>query len=291
MNFSNFFSIFFTPRDCTMPQPWKLRVLTLCLVTIILEISLPMTSFSGLGLVAPPSKETPFPETISSETISEQATHTEESQVKIVTTTRRAETSGTNIAPAPSETSRQVILPTGIFITEETTESAPLVTDPITKHTGVPVDTTTGPVEVIDAATQATEPTTDVTPVDHTTTTADITTNAKTEEITPEAATEGTIKTEETSTETTERTTERTTVPSTLLTTTRNGEISSKSSGTNTDGTTSDMITSTTATTTMSTYPPCVPHDGPRVANPYCSCETTTYGQHLVASAPLIVGQ
>ncbi|KAM0264377.1 hypothetical protein ACHAPA_008303 [Fusarium lateritium] len=105
-----------------------------------------------------------------------------------------------------------------------------------------------------------------------------------------DAETKTETKTEETTSS--EATTERTTtVPSTLLTTTRNRETSEESTGTTTDGTTSDMITSTTATTTMRTYYPCVPHGGPRVATPFCSCETTTDGEHLVATAPMISGQ
>ncbi|KAF9766562.1 hypothetical protein IL306_001016 [Fusarium sp. DS 682] len=132
------------------------------------------------------------------------------------------------------------------------------------------------------------------------TTTAEPTATSRGTETTGEATsteveTTSEVKTEETTSS--EATTERTTtIPSTLITTTRNTESSNESSGTTSEGTTtqltsSDMITSTTATTTMRTYYPCIPHGGPRVETPYCSCETTSDGKQLVVTAPMISGQ
>lgn len=120
-------------------------------------------------------------------------------------------------------------------------------------------------------------------------TTAEATSTRESTETTSEA------KTEETTT--TDATTDMTTsVPSTLITMTRNTESSQESSGTTSDGTSSDTITSiasstevpTTTTSAHRTYYPCVPHGGPRVATPYCQCETTSDGKQMVATAPLV---
>ncbi|GKU06275.1 unnamed protein product [Fusarium langsethiae] len=77
---------------------------------------------------------------------------------------------------------------------------------------------------------------------------------------------------------------------------TRNTESSQESSDTSSEGTSSDTITSmasstempTTTTSSIRTNYPCVPFGGPRVATPYCQCETTSDGKQMVATAPLV---
>jgi hypothetical protein len=125
-------------------------------------------------------------------------------------------------------------------------------------------------------------------------TTAEATSTSDSTETTSETKTEETTTTDATTDMTT-------TVPSTLITMTRNTESSQESSGTSSDGTSSDgtssdMITSmasstempTTTTASLRTYYPCVPYGGPRVATPYCNCETTSDGKHMVATAPMV---
>jgi hypothetical protein len=174
-----------------MHQPWKLRVLALCLATSLSGVSAQdLSTTTGtetstdLGFVAP-STEVALPETTSSEPFIDQApsSATSEAQVEIPTTSKDEETQ-INVAPASTEESSQAAEPTtnlappagttgsaGLGV--ETSSQPEQLPDTATTNNDIPVNTATGHPVFPDPVTQKTEPgtqSTDAAPMDQTTT-------------------------------------------------------------------------------------------------------------------------
>ncbi|KAG5796282.1 hypothetical protein H9Q69_004708 [Fusarium xylarioides] len=176
----------------TFHQPWKLRILALCLATSLSGVSAQdFSTTTGTetspdsGLVAP-STEVAFPEITSSEAVVDQApsSATSEAQVEVLTTSAQEETTQINVAPASSEGSSQAAEPTtnvtppaGTTETAgagvETSSQAEQFPDTATTNNDIPVNTATGHPVFPNPTTQETElgtQSTDVAPVDQTST-------------------------------------------------------------------------------------------------------------------------
>lgn len=160
----------------------------------------------------------------------------------------------------------------------------------------IPDDYTTAPVDqeiqdeleaewekdLGDEAATGTETTAESTTTAVETTSTDAATETQTTgEATAEHTTSGDMTTEAT-TKGSDDTTLPTSTPSTFLTTTRPSSDTVTTTGTSADATTTEEVR---------TYYPCHVFGGPRVANPYCQCETTVDGKQYVATAPLIDSQ
>ncbi|KAF5675608.1 hypothetical protein FDENT_9743 [Fusarium denticulatum] len=176
-----------------MQQPWKLRVLALCLATSLSGVSAQDFStttgtetWTDLGFVAP-STEVALPETTTSEAVVDQASlsATSEAQVHLPTTSADEETTTQiNLAPASSDESSQVVEPTtNVAPPAGTTESAGAgvetssqpekLPDTATTNNDIPGNTATGHPVFPNPITKETEPvtqSTNVAPVDQTTT-------------------------------------------------------------------------------------------------------------------------
>ncbi|KAF5598829.1 hypothetical protein FPCIR_2709 [Fusarium pseudocircinatum] len=175
-----------------MQQPWKLRVLALCLATSLSGVSAQDFSTTtgtetstDLGFVAP-STEVAVPETTSSEAVVDQApsSATSEAQVEIPTTSADEETTQLNVAPASSEESSQAVeSTTNIAPPAGTTGSAGAgvesssqseqLPDTATTNIDIPVNTVTGHPVFPNPTTQETElgtQSTDAASVDQTST-------------------------------------------------------------------------------------------------------------------------
>ncbi|KAF4435867.1 hypothetical protein FACUT_6859 [Fusarium acutatum] len=175
-----------------MQQPWKLRVLALCLATSLSGVSAQDFSTTtgtetstDLAFVAP-SIEVAVPETTSSEAVIDQApsSATSEAQVEIPTTSADEETTQTNVASALSDGSSQVVEPTtNVAPPAGTTESTGAgaetssqpeqLPDTATTNNDIPVNTATGHPVFPNPTTQETElgtQSTDAAPVEQTST-------------------------------------------------------------------------------------------------------------------------
>ncbi|VTT62820.1 unnamed protein product [Fusarium fujikuroi] len=175
-----------------MQQPWKLRVLALCLATSLSGVSAQDFSTTtgtetstDLGFVAP-STEAVLPETTSTQAFVDQApsSATSEAQVEVPTTSADEETTQINVAPASSDESSRAVEPTtNIAPPAGTTESASVgvetssqpeqLPDTATTNNNIPVNTATGHPVFPNPNTQETEPgtqSTDAAPVDQTST-------------------------------------------------------------------------------------------------------------------------
>ncbi|KAF5618385.1 hypothetical protein F52700_12334 [Fusarium sp. NRRL 52700] len=174
-----------------MQQPWKLRVLALCLATSLSGVSAQDFSTTtgtetstDLGFVAP-STEAALPETTTSGAVVDQApsSATSEAQVYIPTTSTDEETTQIIVAPASSDESSQFLEPsTNVAPPAGTTDSTGAGVEtssqpeqlPDTATTNnIPVNTATGHPVFPNPISQETEPgtqSTNVAPVDQTTT-------------------------------------------------------------------------------------------------------------------------